>query len=72
MTAKETKDIFEKYIKCADSPCPNDDDLSCVGCELFITADEWDKALKTAIEILGKQILKEPTKDAHDFMGDKL
>lgn len=66
MTAKETKDIFEKYIKCAYSPCPNDDDLSCDGCESFITSDEWDEALKTAVEILGKQILKEPTEEAYD------
>lgn len=64
MTAKETKNIFEKYIKCAYSPssCLNDD-LSCDGCELLITENEWDEALKTAIEILEKQVSKEPTEE---------
>ena len=61
MTAKETKDVLEKYIKCAYSPssCLNDD-LSCAGCELLITENEWDEALKTAIEILEKQVPKKP------------
>lgn len=63
MTANETKDVIEKYIKCANSPCPNDNDSSCEGCELLITADEWDKALKTAVEILERRIPKKPKEE---------
>lgn len=63
MTANETKDVIKEYIKCANSPCPNDDDPSCAECELLTRADEWDKALKTVVEILERRIPKKPKEE---------
>jgi len=65
MKAEKAKDVLERYVKCGNTPCPNDKP-SCDECELKIMAVEWDKALDMAIEALEKQIPKEPIEEAHN------
>lgn len=65
MKAEKAKDVLERYVKCTNTPCPNDEP-SCDECELKIMAAEWDKALDMAIWVLEKQIQKEPTEEPHD------
>lgn len=57
MKAEKANDVLERYVKCGNTPCPNDKP-SCDECELKITAVEWDKALETAIEAMEKQKAK--------------